>query len=57
MYTDLHLPNTAILSLVSTVAHHSQHIAFQQKELFFKDDLGLIFSISASDFGLSSEDV
>lgn len=56
MYTDLDLPNTPLLSLASTVAHHSQYTAFQQKELFFKDNLGLIFSISVSDFGLSSED-
>lgn len=53
---DLDLPNIPLLSLASTVVHHSQHTAFQQKELFFKDNLGLIFSVSISDFGLSSED-
>lgn len=53
---DLCTQTLTSLILPSSVAHHSQYTAFQQKELFFKDNLGLIFSISISDIGLSSED-
>lgn len=56
LYTDLHLPNAPILSFIFTVANPSyQQAAFQQRELFFKDDLGLSFSVSISSFALSSE--
>lgn len=55
LYTDLHLPNAPILSFIFTVANpSSQQAAFQQRELFFKDDLGLSFSVSISSFALSS---